>query len=145
MYVYPAMRKHVPNGEQAVEHDTREHKQLKEIMKQLEAVSASEPRFDALVRDLTEKLRHHAHDEETEQFPLITCHNDCKGKCTRLRWPCLGRSTPAGGVEPVVDHPVDRDFRNPVDLIMGDRNDGKPLADGGKFPAAHHQADHGRL
>jgi hypothetical protein len=35
-------------------------------MKQLEGVQASEPRLDALVGELTEKLRHHAHDEETE-------------------------------------------------------------------------------
>jgi hemerythrin superfamily protein len=71
MYVYPAMREYVPDGEQAVQHDTEEHQQLEEVMKQLEGVPASEPRFDALVGELTEKLRHHAHDEETEQFPQL--------------------------------------------------------------------------
>jgi hypothetical protein len=40
-------------------------------MKQLEAVDAGEPRFDALVREMTEQLRHHVHDEETEQFPQL--------------------------------------------------------------------------
>ncbi len=40
-------------------------------MKQLEAVQPSEPRFDALVRDMTEKLRDHVRDEETEQFPRL--------------------------------------------------------------------------
>lgn len=62
MYVYPAMREHLPDGDQAVEHDTEEHQQL-------ETVPPSERRFDALVRDMTEKLRHRAHSEETEQFP----------------------------------------------------------------------------
>ncbi|MDQ4093461.1 MAG: hemerythrin domain-containing protein [Actinomycetota bacterium] len=71
MYVYPAMREHLPDGDQAVEHDTQEHKELEEVMKQLEAVQPSEPRFEALVHDLTEKLRHHAEDEETEQFPRL--------------------------------------------------------------------------
>jgi hemerythrin superfamily protein len=71
MYVYPAMREYLPDGEQVVEHDTGEHKELEEIMKQLEGVAASEPRFDALVRELTDKLRHHARDEETEQFPRL--------------------------------------------------------------------------
>jgi hemerythrin superfamily protein len=71
MYVYPAMREHVPDGEQAVEHDIEEHKQLEETMKQLEGVDPSEPRFDSLVREMTEQLRHHAYDEETEQFPLL--------------------------------------------------------------------------
>jgi DNA-binding FrmR family transcriptional regulator len=65
------MREHLPDGEKLVEHDTQEHKPLEEVMKQLEAVQASEPRFDALVRELIDKLRHHAHDEETEQFPLL--------------------------------------------------------------------------
>ncbi|MBV8540998.1 MAG: hemerythrin domain-containing protein [Pseudonocardiales bacterium] len=71
MYVYPAMREHLPDGEQAVKHDTEEHQQLEEVMKQLEGVPASEPRFDALVQEMTDKLRHHAHDEETEQFPRL--------------------------------------------------------------------------
>ena len=71
MYVYPAMREYVPDGEQAVQHDNQEHQQLEEIMKQLEGVPASEPRFDALVGELTEKLRQHAQDEETEQFPQL--------------------------------------------------------------------------
>jgi hemerythrin superfamily protein len=74
MYVYPAMREHVPDGEQAVQHDTQEHQQLEEIMKQLESVPASEPRFDALVGELTETLRHHAQDEETEQFPQLRAY-----------------------------------------------------------------------
>jgi hemerythrin superfamily protein len=71
MYVYPAMREHVPDGEQAVGHDIEEHKQLEETMKQLEAVDPGEPRFDSLVREMTEQLRHHAYDEETEQFPRL--------------------------------------------------------------------------
>src|SRR5690606_13603099 len=43
-------------------------------MKQLEAVEATDPRFDELVRTMTEKLRHHAHDEEADQFPKLREH-----------------------------------------------------------------------
>jgi hemerythrin superfamily protein len=71
MYVYPAMREHLPEGEKEVQHDIEEHKRLEETMKQLEAVDASEPRFEQLVRQMTEQLRHHAHDEESEQFPQL--------------------------------------------------------------------------
>lgn len=71
MYVYPAMREYLPDGEQAVKHDNEEHQQLEEVMKRLEAVPPSDPQFDALVSEMTDKLRHHAHDEETEQFPLL--------------------------------------------------------------------------
>jgi hypothetical protein len=71
MYVYPALREHLPEGDKEVQHDVEEHKQLEETMKQLEAVDATEPRFDGLVRKMTEQLRHHAHDEESEQFPQL--------------------------------------------------------------------------
>lgn len=71
MYVYPAMRKHVPDGEEEVEHDIEEHKELEETMKQLEAADAGDSRFDELVRRMTEQLRHHASDEENEQFPRL--------------------------------------------------------------------------
>ena len=69
--MYPAMRDHLPDGDQAVKHDTEEHKELEEVMKQVEAVDAGEPRFEALVREMTEQLRHHVHDEEAEQFPQL--------------------------------------------------------------------------
>lgn len=71
MYVYPAMREYLPDGEQAAKHDTEEHQELEQVMKQLEGAQAAEPRFDALVQEMTDKLRHHAHDEETEQFPRL--------------------------------------------------------------------------
>ena len=69
MYVYPAMRKHLPDGDQAVEHDTKEHKELEQTMKKLEDVQADQPEFDRLLGELENILRDHVQDEETEQFP----------------------------------------------------------------------------
>ena len=71
MFVYPAMRKHLPDGDAAVEHDTQEHKELEATMKQLEAVDASEPRFLELMGELETVLRDHVSDEENEQFPQL--------------------------------------------------------------------------
>ena len=71
MYVYPAMREHVPDGEEAVEHDIDEHKQIERTMKNLEGIDATDPRFAEVVRELQELLAHHATDEETEQFPQL--------------------------------------------------------------------------
>ena len=71
MYVYPAMRKHLPDGEAAVEHYTAEHKELEVTMKQLEAVETSDPRFTELLTQLQTILADHVADEETEQFPLL--------------------------------------------------------------------------
>jgi len=74
MYVYPAMRQHLPNGKEAVEHDTSEHKELEQLMKRLEGVAGDDPQFDELVATLRDKLSHHAHDEESEHFPQLREH-----------------------------------------------------------------------
>ena len=74
MYVYPAMEEHLPDGRQAVEHDTEEHKQLEQLMKGLEGADASTPEFAELVRKVREVLVDHVEDEEQEQFPKLRTH-----------------------------------------------------------------------
>jgi hemerythrin superfamily protein len=71
MYVYPAMRDHVSNGEEAVEDDTREHKAIERTLKDLERAEASEPRFLELVGRLRELVEQHAISEESSQFPAL--------------------------------------------------------------------------
>jgi hemerythrin superfamily protein len=71
MYVYPAMREHLPDGEKTVEHDVEEHKELERTMKELEGCDAQDHRFMELVRQLRGALHHHATDEENEQFPQL--------------------------------------------------------------------------
>src|SRR3954447_5261027 len=71
MYVYPAMREHLPNGDEAVEHDTREHKELEQTMKEMEGVATTDSRFDELLDQLGRILADHVQDEETEQFPQL--------------------------------------------------------------------------
>ena len=69
MYVYPAMRKHLENGDEAVQHDIEEHKQLERTMKELEGVDGDAAEFDGLIAQLESILRDHVQDEENEQFP----------------------------------------------------------------------------
>src|SRR5918997_6369988 len=71
MYVYPAMRKHLPDGEKAVEHDIEEHKEIEKTMKELEGADVSSAEFDAALRRLEALLADHVRDEETEQFPEL--------------------------------------------------------------------------
>jgi hypothetical protein len=71
MYVYPAIEEHVPDGKAEVEHDKKEHDEIVQVMKRMEDVDAAEPRFMGLVRELEAQLRHHAGDEETDQFPKL--------------------------------------------------------------------------
>lgn len=71
MYVYPAMRKHLPNGKDVVEHDVKEHKELERTLKKLEGVNAAAPEFRELLDELERILRDHVDDEEAEQFPQL--------------------------------------------------------------------------
>ena len=74
MYVYPAIEEHVPNGAEEVEHDKREHDEIVQVMKQLEDADASDPAFLERVRRFEGMLRHHATDEESDQFPQLRAH-----------------------------------------------------------------------
>jgi hemerythrin superfamily protein len=71
MYVYPAMRKYLADGEKSVEHDVEEHKELEQAMKQLEDVDVSSTQFDNALRRLETVLADHVQDEESEQFPEL--------------------------------------------------------------------------
>jgi hemerythrin superfamily protein len=71
MYVYPVMRERLTDGEVTVQHDIEEHQQLEELMKELEVVKPDDARFLDLVSRFDEALRHHATDEESEQFPKL--------------------------------------------------------------------------
>jgi hemerythrin superfamily protein len=71
MYVYPAMRKHLPEGDKAVAHDIEEHKELERIMKKLEGVDAAGTEFTTALQQLETVLADHVRDEEAEQFPEL--------------------------------------------------------------------------
>lgn len=69
MYVYPAVEEHVPDGVAKVKHDKEEHQEIVETMKEIEDADTSTPEFLQHIHELEGLLRHHAHDEETGQFP----------------------------------------------------------------------------
>ena len=71
MYVYPAMKKYLQDGDEAVDHDVEEHKELEQTMKKLESVDAQSPEFKQLLGELEDILRDHVSDEENEQFPQL--------------------------------------------------------------------------
>ncbi|MCF8587801.1 hemerythrin domain-containing protein [Gordonia liuliyuniae] len=71
MYVYPAIIDLVPDGRDEVDHDEAEHQQLMETMKKLEGLDADDPAFSSTFDDLIDQLRHHASDEENDQFPKL--------------------------------------------------------------------------
>lgn len=76
MYVYPVMRDRFDDGGEIVDHDADEHAQLERVMKELEQTDPGDSRFDTLVGQMTEALRHHAQEEENDQFPRLRAHVD---------------------------------------------------------------------
>ncbi|MEW2384771.1 hemerythrin domain-containing protein [Micromonospora sp. NPDC047707] len=71
MYVYPAARKALPDGDQIAEHEIAEHSDAERTMKDLESADPSDPRFDELLAHLTRTIRHHVQDEESDLFPRL--------------------------------------------------------------------------
>ena len=69
--VYPAMRKFLADGDEAVEHDIEEHKQLEQIMKEMEDFPVGDAGFLGLIGRLKDVLTDHVADEEEEQFPQL--------------------------------------------------------------------------
>ena len=74
MYVYPAVEERVPDGTRQVEHDKEEHQEIVEVMKQIEGLDAADQTFMLRIQQQEAQLRHHATDEESEQFPQLRAH-----------------------------------------------------------------------
>ena len=74
MYVYPAIRDHFPDGDAVVDGDTREHKELEALMKQLEGADATEPEFMTTLAQTRRVFEKHITDEESAQFPELRQH-----------------------------------------------------------------------
>jgi hemerythrin superfamily protein len=74
MFVYPAMREHLPEGDRAVEHDIEEHQELETLMKRLEGAEAGQAEFLDLISQIQDVLADHVRDEENDQFPQLRAH-----------------------------------------------------------------------
>jgi hemerythrin superfamily protein len=101
MYVYPAMRDHLPDGDEAVEHDTQEHKELEKLMKRLEGADAAGAEFMDIVGQIREVLDDHVSDEEDEQFPKLRAHIPAE-KLVELK----GKVETAKKLAPTRPHPM---------------------------------------
>ncbi|MBK9435139.1 MAG: hemerythrin domain-containing protein [Actinobacteria bacterium] len=71
MYVYPAMREHLEDGDAAVEHDISEHQELEELLKRLEGLEPGDEQWPEVVAALRETPADHVADEENDHFPRL--------------------------------------------------------------------------
>lgn len=72
MYVYPAARKALPNGDQLVEEELEEHSQVEELLKRWEGMGGDDPEFLPTFREIRNGLLHHIDEEEEPKlFPQL--------------------------------------------------------------------------
>jgi hemerythrin superfamily protein len=70
MYLYPAARKILPNGEQLIDEELKEHAEVEELLKQWESMDGDDPQFMSTFRQIRDGLLHHIDEEEEPKlFP----------------------------------------------------------------------------
>lgn len=112
MFMYPAARKALPDGDQIADHEIAEHAEAEEDMKQLEGVEANDPKFDALVAKLIADVRHHIEEEEHNLLPRLA--ESCSAQELRELGAKVLR---AKKIAPTRPHPSAPD-KPPLNLIL---------------------------
>lgn len=67
---YPQVRQKI-NDDDLVNESVVEHAGAKDLIKQLGALKADDPMFDAKMKVLSEQIKHHVEEEESEMFPKV--------------------------------------------------------------------------
>lgn len=113
MYMYPAAREHLPDGDKLADHELKEHAEAEKIMKDLDGVDATDPKFDELMGKLMSEIRHHIEDEEGDLLPKL------QQECSPEQLQELGEKvTKAKKAAPTHPHPAAPD-KPPADKILG--------------------------
>lgn len=71
LVVYPAIAKHVPDGQRIADKDREEHQGIKEQLKRFQGLSASDPQFLPTLQAMMHDLEHHFRQEETLDLVLL--------------------------------------------------------------------------
>jgi len=70
-YMYPAAREALEGGDELADHELEEHAEAEKLMKQLDGLDPTDPRFDELLGTLMAEIRHHIEEEETDLLPKL--------------------------------------------------------------------------
>ena len=74
MYLYPAVRHRVPDGDAIADKEISEHSEIEQALKDLENVAATDADFNTVTRRLIDDVLEHVRDEENTLFPLLAAH-----------------------------------------------------------------------
>lgn len=71
MHLYPAVREYVEDGAMLADKELADHAEVEQMLKDLEDLSADDPRFNDLVAKLRLEVASHVRDEESLLFPKL--------------------------------------------------------------------------
>jgi hemerythrin superfamily protein len=113
VYVYPAFRRFLPDGDAVADREIEEHSAAERTMKQLQRLDADDPAFDRLLAQLMTEVRGHVAEEEGDYFPMLASRAPSEDLEN------LGRAvTAVKKVVPTRPHPSAPD-RPPLNLMLG--------------------------
>jgi hemerythrin superfamily protein len=75
-YLYPTVRKVLPDGERIAEREVEDHNEAERDMKQLERMDATDPDFEFVLARLMAEMRQHLLEEEVDLFPRLRAAAD---------------------------------------------------------------------
>lgn len=111
-YLYPTARRVLPDGDRVADQEIGEHTAAERLMRRLEGLDATDPRFDPTLAELTRLVRHHVRDEETDLFPRL------RHACDLAELRALGlRATAAKRHAPTRPHPA-APHRPPLNRLL---------------------------
>lgn len=72
MYLYPAARKILPNGDELIDEELKEHSEVEELLKQWEKMDGDHPQFMTTFTQIRDGLLQHIDEEEEPKlFPAL--------------------------------------------------------------------------
>lgn len=114
MYLYPAARDLLPNGDEMVQEEIGEHSETEEQLKRWEGMDGDDPEFMTVFQHVKQGLLHHIDEEEEPKlFPQM------QSKMSSEQMDDLGEKiTRAKKLAPTRPHPSAPD-KPPMDKVLG--------------------------
>ena len=112
MYLYPAARRALPDGDQVADRGIEEHADIERILKDLEGVDPADRMFDELIGRLYVDVQDHVAREERELLPRV--QDACDADELRELGELVARTNAAAPTRP---HPSAPDTP-PQDLVL---------------------------
>jgi hemerythrin-like domain-containing protein len=110
MYVYPAARKILANGDELIDEEIKEHAEVEELLKTWEGMDGDDPQFMPVYEQIRDGLLHHIDEEEEPKlFPAMQQHltteqmDELGEKITRAKKLAPTRPHPSAPDEPPMD------------------------------------------